>query len=213
MSAHVHPAPISHAHLLGRKRLHAEIASHKKDPQNIIICRSMLDLWIPVCIFLLLVLVMVFGTWLYPESVQKISFGEVLGYKVTVAIPFFGLFPFALLGVIFHKVYDEKYVLTPDYILEVQGLCALKFHSARLRYIHIKDVELDQKLHQRFFDIGDLILATSITSGDSNIHMRGIANPRAVKEIIQARTKKALDGKGRKPDQETSSLLVTQDLL
>ena len=83
----------------------------------------------------------------------------------------------------------------------------------RLLYIHIKDIELNAKFYQRFLNLGELVLATSITQGDSSINMRGIFNPRLYKDVIQDRTKLAIEGHPSNSVMSSETKITATDLV
>ncbi len=179
------------------------------DSANIVIGPSVRDQWVHLIIFVFLMVFMVVGSLRFPWLVQQVNLNLPPGYDITFNVSLLALFPLISIAFIAHRLFDERYILTPEYILEISGRCSLKFHSARLRYIHVKDVEIDKKLYQRFLNVGDLIVATSITSGDSNIRMKGIVNPWEIKKIVQERTRSAIFD--RKESSLTGSELTSTD--
>jgi uncharacterized membrane protein YdbT with pleckstrin-like domain len=155
-------------------------------------------------IFLLVVLYIatIYFTNKFPITVHQISIGSLFGYDITFGLPLLGLLPLMLMGNIVVRLMNYKYVLTPDYVLEIEGLMALVEKSVRLHYIHLRGIEIERSVLQKLFNLGDLRLGSAIAQGDAEIVMKGIYNPRRVKDIINERMIEQNNLQQDKPSQE-----------
>jgi uncharacterized membrane protein YdbT with pleckstrin-like domain len=131
----------------------------------------------------------------YPWSMQYIDIGAWLGVSLLLPLPLFSIVPLAFLAQIVHSLLDYRYILCDDYVLGVEGLLSLKRKSIRINYVHIRGMEIDESLWQQVLRVGDLtILATTLDQGEHLVTMRGIANPRRIKDLIQARVHEQVQG-------------------
>lgn len=169
---------------------------------NTIVKRSILDLWVQILAFLLLLVLAKYVIETNTSSTTHISI-DIFDHPFTMSFPIIIVIPLVMLARIVHALYDERYIITPEYLVTVQGRLSLNSRTVRLRYIHIKDVELNKSFHQRFFDVADLVFATSITPNDASIHMKGIRHPHHVKDLIQKHIGDTLQTNKNKLSQST----------
>lgn len=131
----------------------------------------------------------------YAWAMQYIEVGAWLGVSLQLPLPLFGIVPLALLAQVVHSLLDYRYILCEDYVLGVEGLLSLKRRSIRINYVHIRGMEIDESLWQQLLRVGDLtILATTLDQGEHEVTMRGIAQPRRIKDLIQARVHEQVQG-------------------
>lgn len=123
---------------------------------------------------------------------QDLFLGEFFGYPLTVNIPLLGLVPLVLLAMLAHRLLDRRYVLSEDYILEVEGLLAWRLRTVRLRYLHIRGLEVDRSILQNLFGVGDLRVGGETSPEDTDVVMYGIAHPEAFKDLIKERINRKL---------------------
>ena len=124
----------------------------------------------------------------FPETSQDI--GSIFG--ITISLPIAGVVPLVFLGQLFHNLNNRKLVVYDDGVLFVQGLIAWKQHSVRMRYIHIREIEVNQTILQKLFNVGDIILISVAShESDDEINMIGISNPEGAKLLIQEKLAKA----------------------
>lgn len=93
--------------------------------------------------------------------------------------------PLLLLAKVAFRIYNERFVVTPMYIIYVAGRLSWRVRSVRLEYNHIQEIEIHHTILQRVLSLGDLVI-TPIGGTDKNqIHVTGLAHPRAVKDVIR----------------------------
>ncbi|WKZ57531.1 MAG: hypothetical protein QY326_02370 [Bdellovibrionota bacterium] len=112
--------------------------------------------------------------------------------SLSVPLPLLPLFPTLLFAVLVHRARDSKYVLGADHVTEVNGLLSFRLRSERIFYLHVRGIEVDQPLVGRFLNFGDVELTSDVTMATQTIVLRGIANPRRVKDEIQRRVANVL---------------------
>lgn len=164
--------------------------------ENIVIKRSPRDELGKITIWIVLLWYAIYGTLNLPWSIQKVFLGTIAGYQVAFYLPFFLLFPLVFGIYILHRLYNYLYVLTPDYVLEVSGRISFNLKSQRIRYAHIRGVNVEQNIFQRIFNVGDIRLASAMQQRDSDVLMEGVANPNLYKDIINQRIHEAINNGG-----------------
>lgn len=101
------------------------------------------------------------------------------------AVSWLPVIPLLLLVKVAVRIYDERLVVTPMYIIYVAGRLSWRARSVRLEYDHIQEIEIHHTIIQRILSLGDLVI-TPIGGADKNqIHFTGLAHPRAVKDVIR----------------------------
>ncbi len=120
----------------------------------------------------------------YPDFVAVIP---LLGFGVGISI--WAIPVLVMLILIFGALYNRRYVLCDDYVLEARGRVWVKLFTTRIQYVHIKTLEVNKGILGRIFDYGDIILTTGLndSSHESCIEMQGIANPHQIKDLIHAK--------------------------
>ena len=111
---------------------------------------------------------------------------------MTVGIPLFWLLPIVLLVTLLQKHLNFRYVLTPEYILEIEGRMQFRRHSLRLHYPHIRGIEIEQNILEQVLGIGDVRITSDVTRGDGQILMKGIGRPHHVKDLVEAKVQAAI---------------------
>ncbi|MBN8550995.1 MAG: PH domain-containing protein [Deltaproteobacteria bacterium] len=138
----------------------------------------------------ILIALTVSSIWLtarFEWSVQRLALGEWLGYPISLPIPLFAILPITLGVFIVHSLYNYRYILCEDYVLEVSGLMDLQRRSVRLNYLHIRGVEIRASIWQQLVGVSDLIvLGPHAELEKATIEMKGIRNAHAVKDAINA---------------------------
>ena len=165
----------------------SDLKASCRESDNIVIYRSPLNEIPRGIVLLALYVATIYVSWTYPESIQYVSLGELFGRELSMGLPLFGIVPLVFMGAISHSLLNFRYVLTPDYVMEIEGLLDLREKSVRLHYIHIRGMEIDRSVLQKLLNIGDLRLGSAVAHGDSEIVMKGIYNPRHYKDIINQR--------------------------
>jgi uncharacterized membrane protein YdbT with pleckstrin-like domain len=85
----------------------------------------------------------------------------------------------------FH-IYNERLVLTPDYMIHVTGRLSWRERSSRLPYEHIQEIETAQSVLQKICGLGDLLVTPLGGTSSTSIQIQGIRSPRAVKDRIRS---------------------------
>jgi hypothetical protein len=88
-------------------------------------------------------------------------------------------------------VYNERFVITPEYVIHVTGRLAWRGRSSRLAYGSIQEIEIEETIPQRIFGVGDIKLIPIAGSEVSSVKLRGVRTPRAVKDLIRDLTKRS----------------------
>lgn len=154
---------------------------------KIVFSRSPLDIGPRVILFILTCIAVPIITAQVPTTVQHIDLGETVGLGLSFNLPLFGLLPLMLLASIAHSLFNYRYIICDDYLLEVDGILNFALKTTRINFLRINVIEIDQNFYQRLFNTGNILLSTAVTQGDGMIVMRGISNPRNCKDLIQER--------------------------
>ncbi len=99
--------------------------------------------------------------------------------------PILFIVPAVLLMKALYIIYNEKFILTPQYMIHVSGRLNWKERTVRLEYSRIQEIEIDQTILQKIFNLGDVIVLPVAGSSATNIHMHGARSPRMVKDAIR----------------------------
>lgn len=177
------------------------LASENADPKastaawdQIVIYRSPLSQLGKIILFLLSIPFMVWFSATFPQSVEHLQFTWRGELAFAVGVPMSGIVPILLLAAITHGLFNYKYVICDDYVIEIAGLISLSLRTTRLHYIHIKTVEVNKNILERILNIGDLVIAADMTQADSQINMRGVNDPHQYKDIIHERIRVKANG-------------------
>lgn len=158
-----------------------------KDGDNYIVMQSWRNQVGTLMAFLALVCAAMYLTIQFPRftTIPLMLGGFELSFPVLNLIPLVVL----LRGVFL--VYNERFVITPEYLIHVTGRLAWRGRSSRLAYRHIQEIEIEETILQRLLGVGDLKLIPMAGSEVSSIKLHGAANPRAVKDLIREYSKRA----------------------
>lgn len=151
------------------------------DGDNVIFTQSWWN-QIPILfIFAALELTAIAVTLKFPESTSlKVPMGAAY-----VSISYLPPLPLFVFGKAAFRVLNERLVVTPSYMIHVTGRLSWQERSVRLEYPHIQEIETVQTIFQRMFGLGDLIITPIGGAAKNGICMEGLANPRAVKDLIR----------------------------
>ncbi len=159
---------------------------------NIIIRPSIISQLHLLALFLLSLWVTYDSFARFPDTVEHYFLGSAFGFDVGLSLPAMGILPLVLGAALIHKLLNRKYVLCEDYILEIEGLVAFTLRTVRLRYLHIRGLEIDCNILQRMLGVGDLRVGGEISPEDTDVVMMGIYNPNRYKDIIKERINRKL---------------------
>ena len=169
------------------KRLRRRLRRLQRHPDDIVINPSLLAQLHILLAVLVTTVMAIYLAVSFDWGSQTLTLGQVLKHELRITLPLFGIVPLVLLGTLSHRLLDRRYLLCNDYILEVEGLLAWKLRTVRLRYLHIRGLEVDRTILQHLFNVGDLRVGGEISPEDTDIVMTGIYKPERYKDIIKER--------------------------
>lgn len=151
------------------------------DGENLLFHQSWLNQMPLIFLAVFLEVVIVYLTIAYPDfALFVVPLGSD-SFSASI-LPVFPLFVL-LWGAI--RIYNERLVVTPFYLIHVSGRIQWRERSVRLEYSHIQEIETVQSIFQRFLGIGDLMVVPIGSGNRSPIMMKGLRHPRAVKDVIR----------------------------
>jgi len=138
----------------------------------------------------LLVCVAILGTLIYVKmKIPEFTHAPFPVGDVEAWYPALYLLPLVVLARAAFSVYNERFVITPEYVIHVTGRLAWRGRSSRLAYGSIQEIEIEETIAQRVFAVGDIKLIPMAGSEVSSIKLCGVRSPRAVKDLIRGITK------------------------
>jgi hypothetical protein len=150
------------------------------DGDNVIVYQSWFNQW-P---FLLLGIMAIAGAlWaasVYPDRAH-------LRISESFELPLIPMIPLALLGKWAWSTMNVKLVLTPEYLILLDGVLSWRQRTVRLEYQKIQEIEVQQTIPQRILGIGDVSLIPVATSKHGQVTMPGVPSPRVLKDILRFR--------------------------
>lgn len=105
----------------------------------------------------------------------------------------FGLPVLMMYSFIVYRIYNQKLVITPEYLINVVGTLTWRERSIRLDYSRIAEIEIDVTLFQRAFHLGDVRITPIATESDDLFVVRGVRHPRILKDILRLRTRESAE--------------------
>ena len=154
---------------------------------EIIVYRHFLSLGPEIALFILVSLAALYYTAKHPEFIQYVDIGVVI-----LPIPLFLLLPVVLASYIIHGLYNYKYVISNDYVLDYEGVLSFKMTETRVEYEHIRGIEVDRTIYQRILGLGDIRIGTAVRN-DVEVLLKGIYNPHYYKDIIESRLRRHVE--------------------
>lgn len=152
-----------------------------RDGDNIIIHQSWRNQIGTLFVFVLVLALTTYATVLYPDfTTVPLDFGET-----EIDFPLLNILPLILICRAAYVIYNERFVLTPDYLIHVTGRLAWRGRSSRLDYTKIQELEIEETLLQRALAVGDLKIIPMAGTDSNSIRLRGVGAPRAVKDVIR----------------------------
>jgi hypothetical protein len=149
-----------------------------RDGDNVLIRQS----WLNQLGFVLLALVTLgltsYLSVLYPEY-------TTVGTDVGVSLPLLNFIPLAMLLRSAFSVYNERFVVTPEYLIDVEGRLAWRERSTRIEYHRVQEIKIEETIIQRIFGLGDVTVVPLAGADGVPICLRGVAHPRLVKDLIR----------------------------
>jgi hypothetical protein len=156
-----------------------------KDGDNYVIRQSWLNQSIGIGVVLVLLGMTTYVTLAFPGyTTVPLELGSSI-----FAFPFLNIIPLCVLGRLAFLVYNERLVLTPEYLIHVTGRLAWRARSSRLEYDRIQEIEISQTILQRILGVGDVKVLPLAGLAENALAMNGLLHPRAVKDLIRAMSK------------------------
>lgn len=135
-------------------------------------------------IFILSLISSFFGTIYYPKTVKVISINIWLFGEITLSIALLVLVSLVPLSILIHKLLDSRYIITNENIISINGLMSLKVNTSRMHLSHVRGLEVERSLLQRFLNTGDLLIG-SASHDAQEVIMTGVYNPTYYQGIIE----------------------------
>lgn len=153
------------------------------DGDNVIVRQSWLNQWHLILLTALLEWAIIDLSIRFPELA---TFSTQLG-TVPISGSYLPIIPvFVLLRAAFN-IYNQRLVITPNYLIHVTGRLWWRERSSRLEYDHIQEIETIESIIQRLLGLGDLNVLPIGAGNRQAIVMKGLHKPRAVKDLIRSK--------------------------
>ena len=120
----------------------------------------------------------------YPLLIQEILHLHVGDAIIPLQLSLFAIFPLLSLGTLLHRLFNERIILHPGYILFRKGLLSWQETSSRIEYENVREVNIGQNLIQKILGVGNIKVSTVATQIAAEVTMNGIRNPRKLKDEI-----------------------------
>lgn len=152
------------------------------DGENIIVRQSWINQWLLVSVTVLVEVAIVF---LNLNLATSGSFELGIG---TLSIPTTSLpiIPLLVLATAAWNIYNERLVITPHYLIHVTGRLWWSARTTRLDYNQVQEIETIQTIPQRILGVADLHITPIGRDLKGSIMIRGLRNPRGVKDLIRS---------------------------
>jgi uncharacterized membrane protein YdbT with pleckstrin-like domain len=154
-----------------------------QDGDNVIIRQSWLNQIGPIFMALILLCVTSYLSIIFPEH-TTLPMGDGRW-----SLPLLNFIPLAIALRSAFVVYNERFVITPEYLIDVEGRLAWRGRSIRVEYHRIQEIRIEETILQRIFNLGDVTVVPLAGADGIPICLRGIKHPRLVKDLIRQRKK------------------------
>ena len=154
---------------------------------EIVLYRHFLSLGLEIILFVVVSIAALYYTIKYPEFIQYVDIGIF-----TFPIPLFLLPPIVLAAYIIHGLYNYKYIISDDYVLDYEGVLSFKMRETRVEYEHVRGIEVDKTLYQRMLGLGDIKIGSAMKN-DVEVMLKGIYDPNYYKDIIENRLRRHVE--------------------
>jgi uncharacterized membrane protein YdbT with pleckstrin-like domain len=122
--------------------------------------------------------------YLYPSTVINGKLFSAFGHTVYLQLPLAWLAPAAALLEALARIYNVSYRLDQRGVEAHIGVVSVCQSIIRIRFEDIRSIESRQSLIGRMLDFGSVELGTA-SSGDVEVVLEGVDNPREVREYLQ----------------------------
>ena len=159
------------------------IAIGRKDGDNIIFSQSWWNQFPLLCGFIIISILLGYASFaMLPQTIISFNFNGI-----EVIVPLLLIVPFILLLKAAYRIYNRRFVLTPEYMIHITGRISWREHSVRLEYSRIQEIQIDQTILQRVFGLGDVVIMPIAGTAETAVLMHGVSSPRLVKDLIRQR--------------------------
>lgn len=174
----------------------SEIKNYIRHKENVTIYASPLSDGPKILLLLFSILGVHMAGYSFPETLWRVSLGELGGQDIGIMVPVLGLVPIAIGFWIFRTLYDSRYVIGMDAIVQVRGLSTFTSRATQIYFRNVRAIKVAQSLYQRFFDLGDVRIGDMFDPSaqtETDIIMRGIRHPEQVKSVIERRIRAVIN--------------------
>lgn len=123
---------------------------------------------------------------MFPATIVEGPLFSLFGYQINLALPLLWLIPATWLSLLAFRVYNVRYSADERGLEAIEGILSFSQTITRLRYEDVRSLEMDQTILERLLNVGELEVGTAGTAG-IEMCLSGVANPYAIKALIQAR--------------------------
>ena len=152
------------------------------DGDNVIVRQSWLNQWPLMLLAVGLEAIIVYLSLRFPELA---TFSTHLG-SLRLSGSYLPIIPVFVLVKAAFNIYNERLVITPNYLIHVTGRLWWRERSSRLEYDHIQEIETIESIIQRILSLGDLNILPIGAGNRQAILMKGLHKPRSVKDLIRS---------------------------
>ena len=131
-------------------------------------------------------------TLVFPLSVQFVELPVAEKGSFALPIPLFAILPIAVFVVLLHRLYDSKYLITAEHVVQVDGRMSLSSKTSEVSFEFVRGIEVTRSFLQRLFDVGDIKVVSFVSNGLSEggeVTLRGIRVPSHFKHVVEERVR------------------------
>ena len=152
------------------------------DGENIIVRQSWMNQWLLVVTTVVLEVAIVYLNLRLTESGNfDLAVGSFL-----IPTSYLPSIPLLVLATAAWKIYNERLVITPHYLIHVTGRIWWSAKTCRLDYNHVQEIETIQSIPQRILGVADLHITPIGRDLRGSMMIRGLSKPRVVKDLIRS---------------------------
>ena len=151
------------------------------DGNNIIVRQSWLNQYMLVGVTLIFEAAIIY---LNVEFAREGDFDISLG-SLSIPTIYLPIIPLLVLARAAFTIYNERLVITPEYLIHVTGRLSWSARTSRLDYNQVQEIETIQSIPQRILGVADIHITPIGRDLKGSIMMPGLRNPRAVKDVIR----------------------------
>jgi hypothetical protein len=149
-----------------------------RDGDNIIIRQSWLNQTGMIVLILATLALTSYLSVVFPDY-------TTISTELGVELPILNFIPLAMLMRCAFVIYNERFVITPEYLIDVEGRLAWRERSTRVEYHRVQEIKIEETVVQRILGLGDVTVVPLAGSDGVPICLRGVSHPRVVKDLIR----------------------------